>query len=136
MGSHIIAGLKYHDCKAAIAFLCEAFGFERHVVHEAEDASIPHAQLKRGDDMIMLGSVRSEDDPFAPYSTTPRDTGGGCTMSTYIIVTDVDAHHDRAVAAGAKVVYPPTDQDYGGRNYSALDPEGNIWHFGDYDPWA
>jgi uncharacterized glyoxalase superfamily protein PhnB len=57
-------------------------------------------------------------------------------MSTYIIVTDVDAHHDRAVAAGAKVVYPPTDQDYGGRNYSALDPEGNIWHFGDYDPWA
>jgi uncharacterized glyoxalase superfamily protein PhnB len=28
------------------------------------------------------------------------------------------------------------DQDYGGRLYSCLDPEGHLWSFGTYDPWA
>ena len=106
------------------------------MVVEGEDGSIPHAQLTRSADMIAGGSVRSSDDPLAPFSTTPRETGGRCTMSAYLIVEDLDAHHDRARAAGAEIVRPPEDQDYGGRYYAALDPEGNIWHFGSYDPWA
>ena len=53
-----------------------------------------------------------------------------------LIVADADAHHARAVAAGARVVYPLKDEDYGGRGYSCLDPEGHLWNFGTYDPWA
>ena len=46
------------------------------------------------------------------------------------------AHHARAVAKGAKVVYPLKTEDYGGRGYSCLDLEGHLWHFGTYDPWT
>ena len=38
--------------------------------------------------------------------------------------------------SGADIVYGPMDQEYGGCAYACLDPEGNIWHFGSYDPWA
>ena len=41
-----------------------------------------------------------------------------------------------ARSAEAEIVYEPTDPDYGGRNYACLGREGNLWHFGSYDPWA
>lgn len=31
---------------------------------------------------------------------------------------------------------PPQEQDYGGELYICRDPEGNVWKFGSYDPWA
>lgn len=54
----------------------------------------------------------------------------------YVVVEDPDAHHNhkRAQAAGAEIVRELTDQDYGSREYSARDPEGNLWSFGTYDP--
>jgi uncharacterized glyoxalase superfamily protein PhnB len=55
-------------------------------------------------------------------------------VSVYVVVEDADAHHARAVAAGAEIVLPLRDQDYGSRDYSARDPEGNIWSFGTYRP--
>ena len=73
---------------------------------------------------------------FERHLVVPDEAGGIGTQSAYIIVADADAHHDRAVAAGAKVVYPLFDADYGGRGYSCLDPEGRLWSFGTYDPWA
>ena len=132
-GSGIIPGLKYHDALAAIDWLCEALGFERHLVVE-HDGMVAHAQLRIGEDMIMVGSAR--EDSFSQWQGTVREAGGKSTMACYLIVEDVDAHHDTAKAAGAEIVYGPTDQDYGGRAYACLDPEGNIWHFGSYDPWA
>jgi uncharacterized glyoxalase superfamily protein PhnB len=61
---------------------------------------------------------------------------GAVTQSAYVIVTDADAHHARATAAGAVVVMPLKTEDYGGRGYSCRDPEGHLWNFGTYDPWA
>ena len=54
----------------------------------------------------------------------------------YVIVEDADAHYARAKAAGAEIVMEIGDQDYGGRLYSCRDPEGHLWNFGTYDPWA
>ena len=51
-----------------------------------------------------------------------------------MVVDDPDAHHDRARAAGATIIRELQDQDYGSRDYSAKDPEGNIWSFGTYNP--
>ena len=45
------------------------------------------------------------------------------------MVEDVDAHHRHAVEEGAEVIYPPTNQPYGYREYSARDPEGGLWSF-------
>jgi len=58
------------------------------------------------------------------------------TVSIYLAVTDPDAHHVRAVGAGAQIVRPLVDQDYGSREYSARDLEGNLWSFGTYNPAA
>lgn len=132
--SNIIPTLRYDDAPAAIDWLCDAFGFERHLVVPGEGGRITHAQLTYRNGMIMLGSA--SDDHFGKLQKTPRAVGGVGTQSAYIIVPDADAHFDRAKASGAKIVYDLQDQDYGGRGYSCLDPEGHVWSFGTYDPWA
>ncbi len=127
--------LRYSDAPAAIDWLCSAFGFERHmVVAGDDDGKIAHAQLTLGDCMVMLGSKR--DDEFGTMQTVPSDLGGRVSASPYIVIADVDAHHEGASAAGAQVTMPPEDQDYGGRLYVCRDPEGHVWSFGSYDPWA
>lgn len=133
MSSMIIPTLKYEDAASAIDWLCKAFGFEKHLVVEGESGQIEHAQLTLGNGMIMLGSARENE--FDKYQTTPKAVGGVGTQSPYIVVSDVDSHHARAVEAGARVVLQPKDQDYGGRLYSCLDPEGHLWNFGSYNPW-
>lgn len=130
----IIPVLRYRDAKAAIDWLCRAFAFEKHLVVPGDGDTIAHAQLTYRGGMIMLGSAR--DDGFGALQKVPADVGGVGTQSAYVVVEDVDAHHDRALAAGAKVVRSPVDEDYGGRGYTCLDPEGHVWSFGSYDPWA
>jgi uncharacterized glyoxalase superfamily protein PhnB len=59
------------------------------------------------------------------------------TQVIYVVVDDPDLHYERAEAVGARIVVGLTDQDYGSREYSAHDLEGNIWSFGPYDdPYA
>lgn len=132
--ANVIPGLRYNDAAAAIEWLCQAFGFEKHLVVPGEHGSIAHAQLTFGNGMIMLGSAR--DDEFGRLVKPPRDLGGCGTQSPYIIVEDADKHYARAVAAGAKIVIDIKDEDYGGRGYSCMDPEGHVWNFGTYDPWG
>jgi uncharacterized glyoxalase superfamily protein PhnB len=119
----IVLSLRYRDAPAAIAWLKEAFGFEESMVVGDEEGGIAHAQLTYGDGMVMLGSAR--EDAFGDH------VGQGWA---YVVVDDADAHRARAVAAGAEVVRPLEDQEYGSRDYSARDPEGNLWSFGTYDP--
>ncbi len=130
----IIPGLRYQDAPAAIEWLCRAFGFEKHLVVPGENGTIAHAQLTFGNGMIMLGSPR--DDEYGKLVRPPRDLGGVGSQSPYVIVDDADAHYRRAVAAGAKIVIDIKDEDYGGRGYTCRDPEGNVWSFGTFDPWA
>jgi uncharacterized glyoxalase superfamily protein PhnB len=118
----IIPTLRYKDAKAAIEFLERAFGFERHSVME-NDGVIGHAELRRGDDVVMLGT--------AGHGDARYDTGKSVV---YVVIADPDAHHDQAKAAGAEIVMELTDQDYGSREYAAEDPEGNVWCFGTYNP--
>ena len=52
----MIPAIRYRDAAAAIDWLCEAFGFERHLVVPGEGGTIAHAQLAFGNGMVMLGS--------------------------------------------------------------------------------
>jgi len=130
----IVPTLRYQDAPAAIDWLCRAFGFEQHLVVPGEGREIRHAQLTYGGSMIMLGSAR--DDAFGKLQCTPAQVGGVGTQSPYVIVPDPDAHYASARAAGAAIVFEIRDEDHGGRGYSCSDPEGHLWHFGSYDPWA
>jgi len=114
--------LRYDDAAAAITFLNTALGLVTQSVHEAEDGTVGHAELSHGDGVVLVGT-RAADDTF--------NTGRAVL---YLVVEDVDAHHDRAVAAGAEIVLGLTDQPYGSRDYAARDPEGNVWSVGTYRP--
>ncbi|HKY81989.1 MAG TPA: VOC family protein [Sphingobium sp.] len=137
-GSPVIPGLRYADAPAAISFLCQAFGFELRTCHEdeADPRIIHHAELILGEGMVMLGSARDGETESLYKWTTPRDLGG-VTTCFYIVVPDADAHCLHARNEGAVVVSEPHDNEgYPGRGYEALDPEGNLWSFGTYDPWT
>lgn len=112
----VYAIARYPECAAAIGFLTAAFGFRVHEVSKDERGEVTHAELLVEDDMIMLG----------------RGEPGG--PGVYIAVADPDAHHDRAVAAGAEITMGLTDQPYGSREYACRDPYGNQWFFGTYRP--
>ena len=131
----IVPTLRYKDAIAAIDWLCSAFGFERQLIVPGPNDTIAHAQLNFGNGMIMLGSATNESE-FGNWVKTPKDLGGAGTAGVYVIVDDADVHYARAVAPGAAVVMAIKDQDYGGRGYSCLDIEGQIWSFGTYDPWT
>jgi uncharacterized glyoxalase superfamily protein PhnB len=130
----VIPTMRYNDGPAAVEWLCKAFGFEKHFVLPGDDGTIVHAQLTFGNGMIMLGSERESE--FDTVQKPPSALGGAVSQSPYIIVEDADTHYARAVAAGAEIVMEIKDQDYGGRGYSCRDPEGHVWNFGSYDPWA
>jgi uncharacterized glyoxalase superfamily protein PhnB len=117
--------LKYYDAHAAIDFLERAFGFERHAVHDGDNGGIAHAELRLGDEYVLLGSTGEGDDRF--------NQGAG-RYSLYVVVEDPDAHHDRTKDAGASIERELSDTDYGSREYTARDPEGNLWSFGTYRP--
>ena len=88
MTTDIYASMRYRDALAAIDWLERAFGFERHVVYQGDDGTVDHAELRYGEGLVMLGSVRGEDDHRRP--------GQGWA---YVAVDDLSAHHERARAA-------------------------------------
>lgn len=130
----VIPTMRYRNAAAAVDWLCDAFGFEQHLVVPGEaEGTIAHAQLSFGNGMIMLGPVT--DNEFGRNMVQPDELDGRGTQSPYIVVDDPDDHYARAKAAGAEIVLELADQDYGGKLYSCRDPEGHLWNFGNYDPW-
>jgi len=118
--STVIPVLSYPDVRAAVAWLCRAFGFvERLRIGEHR------SQLAFGDGSLVVtgGAVGTLD-------------GGG--HSVMLRVPDAQAHYQQALSAGAQVSGPPTDHPYGERQYSAIDLGGHFWTFSqtlaDVDP--
>ena len=132
--STFVPCLRYRDAPAAIEWLCQAFGFEKHLVVPGPNGTVAHAQLSFGNGMIMLGSV--VDSEFGQLMKQPDEIGGAETQTPYVIVSDADAVYSSAKAAGAKIVIDIKDEDYGGRGFSCRDPEGHLWNIGTYDPWV
>lgn len=127
IGPAVVACLRYHDAPAAITFLRDALGFELGHMSEDDHGRIVHAELWRGDDVLMLGSDRDD----TPWNQAPG-TGG-----TYLVLEsedDVDACFAAAMHAGALSVTEPESPEYGGRACVIRDPEGNLWSLGTYRP--
>lgn len=135
---NIYPALRYREARAAIDWLCEAFGFEERMVSPGDDQKIAHAELSLGAGIVMLGSAG---DGVAPVGRPEVGSDGAVDFTLlpftlYVAIEDVDHHHERAHAAGAEIVRDLEDTDYGSREYSALDLEGNVWSFGTYHPAA
>jgi uncharacterized glyoxalase superfamily protein PhnB len=119
--------LTFRDARAAADFLVNAFGFELRAIYARDDdpGVVEHGELRwpRGGG-VMFGSAGKDDGPFG------RRIPGN--ESVYVVCDDPDALFQRATAAGAEVVRPLTDEDYGSRGFVVRDPEGNLWSFGTY----
>lgn len=113
--------LMYAEPGRAIEFLCDAFGFSVDSVDG--DGDNAHAFLSLGDSTVSVWGVWR-----AAGFGTPVELGG-TPSQLWCEVDDVDHHFERALAAGAVVIGPPVDQDYGFRTYRAIDPEGHRWYF-------
>lgn len=119
----------YRDARAAIAFLRDAFGFQESEIHARPDdpSIIEHAEMRWPlGGGVMFGTAGKDDSPFG------RRTPGN--DSVYIVCDDPDDLFERATAAGATVERGLVDQDYGSREFTVRDPEGNLWSFGTYRP--
>ena len=123
--------LPYRDVRAAIEFLTRAFGFAEKAVYHGMDGVVVHAELTLGNGMVLLDAVKESS--FSKHLVRPA-AAGGVTMTVYCVVADTDIHFAKASAAGAEIVRAPVTRDYGGRDYTAEDPEGHLWTFGTYDP--
>ena len=132
--STIMPTLRYKDANAAIDWLCNVFSFQRHAVYPGPNNAVGHAELTLNGGMIMLGS--GKDDEYGRGFKSPLELGNIETRSTYIVVTDADAVYARAKAAGGTIVRELQNTDYGSREFSVKDPEGNSWSVGTYNPWT
>ncbi len=126
--------LVVRDGAAAIAFYCRAFGAEELGERfTGPNAELIHAEIRIGDSVVMI----TEDGADGPVRS-PDKLGGmvSCVMSLYW--EDVDAAWERAVSAGAAVLYPLEDQFYGERGGRLRDPFGQQWmmsqHIEDVSP--
>ncbi len=116
--------LYYEDLGAALTWLARAFGFRRFGrIFDGPDGKPSHAAMKCGGGVVMMGRP----DPSLHYRN-PRKIGH-TTQSLVIEVADVDRHFARAKRAGAAILEPPNDTEYGHRRYRAADPEGHEWCF-------
>jgi uncharacterized glyoxalase superfamily protein PhnB len=112
----------YRDPQAALKFLEAAFGFELVVLIETPDGGLAHSQMRLGEAALMVGGEWMDD------IASPASLGGKTSQLIHIhIESDVDAHCERARAAGMDVSQEPQDQFFGDRTYRCKDPEGHIW---------
>jgi uncharacterized glyoxalase superfamily protein PhnB len=127
----ISSALYYDDPKAAIEWLCAAFGFELQLLVEGDGGRVEHSELTFGGGLVMVGGAKPEK---FPYMRSPTRAGGANTQNMMVYVDDVEAHCARARAAGAAIVTEPEVHDYGGdywadRGYECRDPGGHHWWF-------
>ena len=121
MSGTIAPYLYYEDARAAVEWLCRAFGFSERMVMDGPDGRVAHAELDLGEDSIMLG------EPGEGYRSPAKL--GTSTAGIHVYVDDVDAHFEQAKLAGATIRMEPADQEYGDRRYDCEDLEGHIWFF-------
>jgi uncharacterized glyoxalase superfamily protein PhnB len=125
--ANISGVLSYQNGPAAIDWLVAALGFEKHSDHRTPTGLVAHADLRFGSSVIGVSSTAASD-AKSPWAKVRQ--------GVYVCVDDADAFHDRARAAGAEIVCPLTDQDYGSRDFTLRDPGGHLWAFGTYDMGA
>lgn len=111
------------DGAAAIEFYGQAFGAaEIGDRFTGPDGRVIHAEIRVGDSVVMITEPGE-----AAEAASPESVGGVVTALLATYWEDVDAAWDRAVAAGAEVVYPLEDQFYGERGGRLRDPFGQQW---------
>ncbi|MEW2139272.1 VOC family protein [Streptomyces sp. NPDC005409] len=124
----VIPHIMVDDAAAAIDFYQRAFGAQEHFRLDAPGGGILHAEISIGPSVLMLGDASVEAAEQASFAS-PAALGGGTSVTLHVFVADVDALAERAQAAGAEILQPPTDMFHGDRTVILKDPSGHMWVF-------
>jgi PhnB protein len=129
----VIPMIAYENGPAAMDWLAAAFGFRERARLLGEEGRLSHGEMEVGEGMIMLATPsphyhgpkrhREESDAARKWSEVPYIVDG-----VLVYVDDVDAHFERAKAAGATIL-SPVEQGGEGKRYRAEDIEGHRWMF-------
>lgn len=114
----VTAGFRPVGAARFVEFLERAFGATVEGRHQDAAGRISHAKVRIGDSMVEIGEAHGEWQPMP--------------SAMYLYVDNADAWFNRAVEAGAKVMYPLADQGYGDRNGGVQDEWGNHWYIGSH----
>ncbi|PKO16105.1 MAG: hypothetical protein CVU39_08740 [Chloroflexi bacterium HGW-Chloroflexi-10] len=129
----VIPMISYEDGIAALEWLTKAFGFRERTRLTAPDGTLSHGEMEVGDGLIMLATP-------SPDYESPRHHRESCEQTrkwsvaswifdgVLVYVDDLNAHFERAKAAGA-IILSVIEDGYPGRRYRAEDPEGHRWFF-------
>jgi uncharacterized glyoxalase superfamily protein PhnB len=135
VSQRIVPFIGYEDAAGAIDWLGRAFGFvEDRSARYEEEGVIAHAELDLDGATIYLSTPRDYASP-----RTLRDESEAARRAYdnpwvidghFVEVGDVEGHYERAVAEGATILREPEEPGIGFRIYTAEDPEGHRWMFG------
>jgi uncharacterized glyoxalase superfamily protein PhnB len=126
MTVRLYAYLSYADAPAALEWM-RRVGFDVFRRQDGEGGQILHAEVRMGEAVLM---VASNDAGYRRPPLMGRSTGQGL----YLLVEDVDDFYRKAVAAGATAVIEPENTEWGSRRTRVLDPQGQEWSAGTYQP--
>jgi uncharacterized glyoxalase superfamily protein PhnB len=117
--ANLVPYLTFRHGEESLRFLTEGLGFEPVALQAGDDGAVAHAELRRGDAVVMGGS---------------GDVQAGDAPGLYLVEEDVDVAFERAVAAGAEVVYGPEETEWGTKRARFRDLDGHEWSIGSYQP--
>lgn len=126
MAVRLYAYLSYADASGALDWM-RRVGFDIVRRQDGDDGKVLHAEVRMGDAVLM---VASNDAEYQRPKLMGRSTGAGL----YLLVEDVDDFFRKALAAGAVAVIEPENTEWGTRRTRVLDPQGQEWSAGTYEP--
>ena len=107
----------------ALEFYRQAFGAQEILRVPGAEGKVAHAQMRIGDSLFFV----ADEDPGIPNSCRSPEILNGTSCAIYMYVADADAVFEQAVRAGAKGLFPVTDQHWGDREGLVRDPFGHLW---------
>ncbi|MDB6156050.1 MAG: hypothetical protein JWL90_4503 [Chthoniobacteraceae bacterium] len=117
----VIAAITVNNAAAALEFYKAAFdAVERYRLTDSGSGKIGHAEFTISGQVMMIA------DEFPAFNKSPSTLGGSATKFV-LIVANADAAFERAIAAGAIAIRPPSDEFYGYRAGCVKDPFGHEW---------
>jgi uncharacterized glyoxalase superfamily protein PhnB len=120
----------YRDPMAALRWLEAAFGFETTSLVTEASGRVAHSEMSFLGGTVNINPEFSGEIIGEARMVSPLEVEGRGTQFIRVHLPEgLDAHCERARAAGARITQEPGDQFYGERTYRVVDPEGHVWNF-------
>jgi uncharacterized glyoxalase superfamily protein PhnB len=120
----------YRDAMAALKWLEAAFGFEITTLVTEPSGRVGYSEMSFHGGVVSINSEFSGEIIGNARMVSPLEVEGRGTQFIRVHLAEgLDAHCERARAAGARITQEPHDEFYGERTYRAMDLEGHVWNF-------